>query len=327
MSIHSIIIGTGSHVPQMVVTNKDLESRVDTTDEWIRTRTGILQRHISNNRETNSYLSTQAARKALDMANVRPQDLDLIIVGTMTPDTPMPSVACLVQNELGAFKAGAFDLYAACTGFLYALSTADQFIQNNSGMKILVIGSEVLSGITNWQDRNTCVLFGDGAGAVVVTGTGEDRGILSTHLHADGSLGDLLIIKGLESGNPENPDTIQKGCQYIHMQGREVFKHAVKALESAAREALEANGWRGEDVDLLLSHQANVRILDFLGERLGLSKEKIFINIHKYGNTSAASIPIALDEANRSGLLSPGHRILMVAFGGGFTWGSVAMCW
>jgi len=327
MPIRSIIIGTGSHVPQRVVTNKDLESRVDTTDEWIRTRTGIIQRHISNDLETNSYLATQSARKALDMAGVRPQDLDLIIVGTMTPDMPMPSVACLVQNELGAKKAGAFDLYAACTSFLYALSVADKFIRGNSGMKILVIGSEVLSRVTNWEDRNTCVLFGDGAGAAVITGTREDRGILSTHLHSDGSLGELLILRGLGTAFPVSHKNLEKGWQYIQMQGREVFKHAVKAMESVAWDALEANGWTGDDVDLLFSHQANIRIINFLGERLGLPKEKIFINIHKYGNTSAASIPIALDEANRRGLLTPGLRVLMVAFGGGFTWGSVAMCW
>jgi 3-oxoacyl-[acyl-carrier-protein] synthase-3 len=327
MPIRSIIIGTGSCVPQRVVNNKDLESQVDTTDEWIRTRTGILQRHISNDQETNSYLAIQSARKALDMAVVRPQDLDLIIVGTMTPDMLMPSVACLVQNELGAKKAGAFDLYAACTSFIYGLSVADKFIQNNSSMKILVIGSEVLSRVTNWEDRNTCVLFGDGAGAAVITGTRKDRGILSTHLYADGSLGELLILKGLGTAFPVSHENLEKGWQYIHMQGREVFKHAVKAMESVAWEALEANGWTGDDVDLLFSHQANIRIIDFLGERLGIPKEKIFINIHKYGNTSAASIPIALDEANRRGMLVPGSHILMVAFGGGFTWGSVAMCW
>ncbi|PXF59924.1 MAG: 3-oxoacyl-ACP synthase [Deltaproteobacteria bacterium] len=327
MPIRSIIIGTGSYVPQRVVTNKDLESRVDTTDEWIRTRTGIIQRHISNDQETNSYLATRSAKQALDVAGVLPQDLDLIIVGTMTPDMPMPSVACLVQNELGAKKAGAFDLYAACTSFLYALSVADKFIRSNHSMKILVIGSEVLSRVTNWEDRNTCVLFGDGAGAAVLTGTRGDRGILSTHLHADGSLGELLILKGLGTAFPVSHENLEKGWQYIQMQGREVFKHAVKAMESVAWDALEANGWNGDDVDLLFSHQANTRIINFLGERLGLPKEKIFINIHKYGNTSAASIPIALDEANRTGLLTPGLRILMVAFGGGFTWGSVAMCW
>ncbi len=327
MPIHTIVIGTGSYLPKSVVTNKDLEERVNTTDEWIRTRTGISQRHIANGRETNSYLATQSAKKALKMAGVQPQELDLIIVGTMTPDMPMPSVACLVQNELGAKKAGAFDLQATCSGFLYGVSIADKFIRDNRRMKILVIGSEVLSRRTNWEDRSTCVLFGDGAGAVVLTGTREDRGILSTHLHADGSLGDLLTIRGLGTAHPVTPESLKKGQQYIEMQGKEVFKCAVKALESVAWEALEANGWTGDDVDLLISHQANIRIINLLGERLGLPKEKIFINIHKYGNTSAASIPIALDEANRKGILVPGLHILLVAFGGGFTWGSVAMRW
>jgi 3-oxoacyl-[acyl-carrier-protein] synthase-3 len=328
MAVRSMIVGTGCHLPGSVVTNFDLEKRVDTSDEWIRTRTGIEQRRIADDVETNSYLATQAAVKALEMAEVRAQELDLIIVGTLTPDMPMPSVACLVQNELGAKKAGAFDLSATCSGFLYGLSVADKFIRDNRRMKILVIGSEVLSRRLDWDDRNTCVLFGDGAGAAVLTGTRESgRGILSTHLHADGALGDLLTIKGLGTAYPVTPEMLDKGWQYIQMQGRDVFKHAVRALESAAWEALRANKWVGDDIDLLISHQANMRILDFLRERLGLPKEKVFINIHKYGNTSAASIPIALDEANRSGLLSAGKRILMVAFGGGFTWGSLAMYW
>ncbi len=327
MSIHTIVLGTGAYLPKSVLTNKDLEKCVNTSDEWIRTRTGIHQRYIANEKETNSYLATQSARRALDMAGVQPQDLDLIIVATMTPDMPMPSVACLVQNALGAKKAGAFDVQATCSGFLYALSIADKFIRDNRRMKVLVIGSEVLSRRINWEDRTTCVLFGDGAGATVLTGAREDRGILSTHLHSDGSLGDLLTIRGLGTAHPVTPEILERGWQYIEMQGREVFKCAVKALESVAWEALEANGWTGDDVDLLISHQANIRILNLLGERLGLPREKIFINIHKYGNTSAASIPIALDEANRKGILIPGLHILLVAFGGGFTWGSVAMRW
>jgi len=327
MPVRTIIIGTGSHLPQRLVTNADIEERVDTTDEWIRTRTGIEQRYIAEGLETNSHLATEAARRALDMAAVRPQELDLIIVGTLTPDMPMPSVACLVQHALGAKKAGAFDLSATCSGFLYGLAVADKFIRDNRRMKILVIGSEVLSRRTNWQDRSTCVLFGDGAGAALLTGTREDRGILSSHLHADGALGDLLTIRGLGTAHAVTPELLEKGWQYIEMQGRDVFKHAVRALESVAWEALRANGWTGEDIDLLISHQANMRILDFLRERLGLPREKVFINIHKYGNTSAASIPIALDEANRDGRLGPGLRLLMVAFGGGFTWGSLAMRW
>ncbi len=326
MGVNSIIIGTGSAVPEKVLTNAELEEMVDTSDEWITTRTGIKVRHIAT-KETNSQLASEAARRALKMAGVNPQDLDLIIVGTLTPDMPMPSVACLVQKELKARKAGAFDLSATCSGFLYGLAVADKFVKCNRRAKILVIGSEVLSRRTNWNDRTTCILFGDGAGAAVLTGTREDRGILSTHLHADGSLWELLTIRGLGTAHPVNQEILDKGWQYIQMQGRDVFKHAVRALESVAWEALNANGWTGDEVDLLFSHQANMRILDFLRERLGLEQEKVFINIHKYGNTSAASIPIALDEANRAGRLEPGMKILMVAFGGGFTWASAAMRW
>ncbi len=327
MPVRSVIIGTGAKLPSQVLTNKDLERMVDTSDEWIRTRTGIHQRYIAGEGETNSYLAAEASKEALEMAGIRARDLDLIIVGTMSPDMPMPSVACLVQRELGAEKAGAFDLSATCSGFLYGLSIADKFIKDNQRLKILVVGSEVLSRRVNWKDRGTCVLFGDGAGAAVVAGEKGDRGILSTHLHADGTLWELLTIKALGTAVPLTPEVLEKGWQYIQMQGRDVFRHAVRALEAVAWEALEANGFTGEDVDLLISHQANMRILEHMRERLGLSREKVFINIHKYGNTSAASIPIALDEANRSGILTPGMNLLMVAFGGGFTWGSVAMRW
>lgn len=327
MPNHTIIIGTGSALPSRLLTNKDLEAIVETSDEWIRARTGIEQRYVVEEGETNSSLAVRAARNALEMAGVRPQELDLIIVGTLTPDMPMPSVACLVQKELGAKKAGAFDLSATCSGFIYGLSIADKFIRDNRKMKILVIGSDVLSRRVNWADRTTCVLFGDGAGAVVVTGTKDDRGILSTHLHADGSLGDLLTIKGLGTANPVTLEMLERGWQYIQMQGKEVFKYAVKALESVAWEALNANGWTPDQIDLLLAHQANMRILDFLREKLGIERDKIFINIHKYGNTSAASIPIALDEANRSGRIKKNSKLLMVAFGGGFTWGALTMRW
>lgn len=323
----SIIIGTGSKIPEKVIHNKELERFVNTSDEWIRTRTGIVERHIAGEGETNSSLATEAARRALEMAGLSPEEIDLIIVATLTPDMPMPSVACLVQNELGAKKAGAFDLSATCSGFLYGLTIADQFVRHKPSQKILVIGSEVLSKRVNWKDRSTCVLFGDGAGAVVLTGTSEDRGIVSTHLHADGSLWELLNIRGLGTRYPVTPEILEKGYQFIEMNGREVFKHAVRALESVTMEALEGAGWRGEAIDLFVPHQANMRIIEHLRNRLGLSREKVFINIDKYGNTSAASIPIALDEANRAGLLEPGSKVLMVAFGGGFTWGSVAMKW
>ncbi len=327
MPVRSIIVGTGSQLPSRIITNKDLEGMVDTTDEWIRTRTGIEQRYVVDNGETNSFLATEAAKKALEMASMSPEELDMIIVSTMTPDMPMPSVACLVQKELGAKKAGAFDLSATCSGFLYGIAVADKFIKDNIKSKILVIGSEVLSKRTNWKDRGTCVLFGDGAGAVVMTGTTEDRGILAAHLHADGTLWELLTIRALGTAVPITQEVLEKGWQYIQMQGRDVFKYAVRALEAVAWEALKSTGWNGEDLDLLISHQANMRILEHMREKLGLPREKVFINIQKYGNTSAASIPIALDEAIRAGLLSPGKKLLMVAFGGGFTWGSVTMRW
>ncbi len=327
MVVRSKIVGTGSCVPKKVLTNKELEKMIDTSDEWITTRTGIKQRHIAQEGENNSDLAISASRKALDMAGIKGRDLDLIIVGTLTPDMPMPSVACLVQDALGAINAGAVDISATCSGFLYSLSMADKFVRVNPDMKILVIGSEVLSRRTNWKDRTTCVLFGDGAGAAVVTGSLDKRGIISTHLHADGSVWELLTIRGLGTAHPVNEEILSKGWQYIEMQGRDVFKHAVRALESVTNEAMAAAGWQNEDLDLLIAHQANIRILEYLRERLKLPKDKVFINIHKYGNTSAASIPIALDEANRSGKLKEGDNVLMISFGGGFTWAGVTMNW
>ncbi len=327
MTIRAKIVGTGSCVPEKVLTNKDVEQMIDTSDEWITTRTGIKERHIAQEGENNSDLAVGAAKKALEMAGILPADLDLIIVGTLTPDMPMPSVACLVQKELGAKRAGAMDISATCSGFLYSLSVADKFVRCSPDTKVLVIGSEVLSRRTNWQDRTTCVLFADGAGAAVVTGARGENGIVSTHLHADGSVWGLLTIKGLGTAHPVDESILEKGWQYIEMQGRDVFKHAVKALESVAFEALDASGWAMEDIDLLIAHQANIRILEHLRERLSLPKDKVFINIHKYGNTSAASIPIALDEANRKGRLKAGDKVLMVSFGGGFTWAGVTMRW
>ncbi len=327
MTTRSKIVGTGSFVPEQVLTNRDLESMIDTSDEWITTRTGIRQRHIARPGENNSDLAVEASRSALEMAGINASEVDLIIVGTLTPDMPMPSVACLVQKTLGAGNAGAFDLSATCSGFLYSLAIADKFVRDNPSMKILAIGSEVLSRRTNWDDRTTCVLFADGAGAAVVTGSDDDSGILSTCLHADGSVWELLTIRGLGTAHPVDQDILSKGWQYIEMKGKDVFKHAVKALESVAHESMAKAGWGNDDLDLLIAHQANIRILDFLRERLDLPKEKVFINIDKYGNTSAASIPIALDEANRSGRLKKGDNVLMISFGGGFTWAGVTMRW
>jgi 3-oxoacyl-[acyl-carrier-protein] synthase-3 len=327
MTKRSKIAGTGSCVPERVLTNRDLESMIDTSDEWITTRTGIRQRHIAAPGENNSDLAIGASRAALEMAGIGASEIDLIIVGTLTPDMPMPSVACLVQKELGANSAGAFDVSATCSGFLYSLSIADKFIKDDPSMKILAIGSEVLSRRTNWEDRTTCVLFADGAGAAVVTGSEDDSGILSTCLHADGSVWDLLTIKGLGTAYPVDQELLSKGWQYIEMKGKDVFKHAVRALESVAQESMAKAGWNNDDLDLLIAHQANIRILDFLRERLKLPREKVFINIDKYGNTSAASIPIALDEACRSGRLKKGDNVLMISFGGGFTWAGVTMRW
>ncbi len=300
---------------------------VDTTDEWITTRSGIKERRVVAEGESNSFLATEAARRALETAGLSPKEIALIIVATMTPDMPMPSVACLVQKNLGALQAGAMDISATCSGFLYALTVADRFIKADPRQKILVIGSEVLSAKVNWRDRTTCVLFGDGAGAVVVTGSrGGERGIISTHLRADGRLWELLTLKGCGSRYPVGSDLPLEDF-YIRMNGREVFKNAVRAMESVALETLGEQGLTGKDLDLLITHQANVRIIDFLRERLGLPEDKVFINIHKYGNTSAASIPLALDEAVREGRLKAGDLLLMLAFGGGFTWASVLMKW
>ncbi len=324
----AFILGTGRALPSRVLTNRDLEQMVDTSDEWITQRTGIKERRVVAEGESNSQLAIAAARKALERAGVAPEELDLIIVATLTPDYLMPSVAILVQQALGAWKAGAFDLSATCSGFLYALSIADKFVREVPERRILVIGSEVLSHKTNWEDRTTCVLFGDGAGAAVVTGSPDGRrGVLSTHLHADGSLWHLLTLKGCGSLYPPCDSRIPREDYFIRMQGREVFKQAVRAMEAVALEALEANGVSPSDISLLIPHQANIRIIEYLRERLGLPEERVFVNIHRYGNTSAASIPIALDEAQEEGRLSPGDLVLMVSFGGGFTWAAVLLRW
>jgi 3-oxoacyl-[acyl-carrier-protein] synthase-3 len=315
-------------VPGKVLTNQELECMVETSDEWICTRSGIKQRYVANNGESTSSLATDAAKAALEMAGVKPEELDMIVVGTTTPDYPMPNTAGLVQRNLGAQKAFTFDLFAACSGFLYGLTIADKFIKEKHDRKILVIGAEVLSSITNWKDRSTCVLFGDAAGAAVVTGgCGGDHGILSTHLHSDGSLWQLLYIPGGGCLNPLTSEMVEKGEQYIHMQGNEVFKHAVRALIDVAREALETNKIGPDEVTLFLPHQANIRIIKMVAERVGIPMDRVYVNIDRYGNTSAASIPVALDEVIRSGRLRRGDLVLMDAFGAGFTWGAVVMRW
>ncbi len=322
----AVIIGTGSCLPKRVLTNADLERMVDTSDEWITTRTGIKTRHIAGAGENTSQLATAAARKAMEMARVEPADLDLIIVATMTPDMTMPSAACLVQKELGAVNAGAFDLNAACSGFVYGLDVACRYVKTDPSMKILVIGAETLSSRVNWQDRNTCVLFGDGAGATLVTGSDDGSGVLATRLYADGSLWELLSMDAAPSMNPDIGSPVSDGS-YMKMAGKDVFKYAVRAMGDAVTALLEQENISFDDIDLVIPHQANIRILKSLSDRLSVPLEKFYLTVQKYGNTSAASVPLTLDEANRSGRLRKGDLVLFSVFGGGFTWGTALLRW
>jgi len=323
---HASVIGTGSCLPERKLTNFDLEKIVETSDEWITTRTGIHTRRIAGKGEENFQLAASAAREALEMSGLDAMDIDLIIVATFTPHMMMPSCACFVQAEIGAYNAYAYDMNAACSGFLFALDMADKYICSNPDMKILVIGSETLSAHVNWQDRNTCILFGDGAGACVVTGRDAGQGLVDSNLCADGRLWNLLYMHSPESLNPEIVQEDNDGC-HLRMIGRDVFKYAVRAMEGAVKDLLEKNSITIDDIDLMIPHQANTRILSKLMELLGVSREKVYINVNKYGNTSAASIPIALDEANRQGLMKKGDLLLFCSFGGGFTWGSMLMYW
>lgn len=321
------IIGTGSAVPDKVLTNFDLEKMVDTSDEWITTRTGIKERRIAGEGEYTSTFATRAAERALEMAGIKADELDLVIVGTVTPDFPFPATSCLVQNNIKAVNAAAFDVTAACSGFLYGLSVAEKFIRTGTVKKALVIGAEVLSRIIDWSDRNTCLLFGDGAGAVVVEACEGDNGVLSTHIHSDGSFWELLYLPACGSRNPATQKAVDDKLVYLTMQGNEVFKLAVRAMGEVAHEALAASGMTPADIDLFIPHQANRRIIDAIGKRLGLAEDRVFVNLDRYGNTSAASIPIALDEANRSSRIKEGDIVLFDAFGGGLTWGAALMRW
>lgn len=322
------VIGTGSYLPEKILTNFDLEKMVDTNNDWIIARTGIEQRRIAAETENTSDLATKAAERALEMAGVTPEEIDLIVMGTITGDYPWPATACIVQNNLGAKNAYAYDISAACSGFVYALSSAADFLEAGRGKKALVIGSEILSRVIDWSDRNTCVLFGDGAGAVVLDLQDGDSGILSSHMHSDGSYLELLYQPGFGTKNVATPEAIADKQNYsLVMQGNEVFKVAVRSLTEVSQEALAANNLSSEDVGLFIPHQANRRILEATAKRLKLTDEQCFINVNKYGNTSGATIPIAMDEVNRQGLLKPGDNILMSAFGGGFTWGSVLLRW
>lgn len=322
------ITGTGSALPDKILTNADIEKLVDTTDEWITTRTGIKERHIAADGEYTSTFAAEAARKALEMAAVNPEEIDLIILSTVTPDFPFPSTACIVQDMLGAVNATVFDLSAACSGFIFGLSVAEKYIRSGSAKKVLVIGAEVLSRIVDWKDRNTCVLFGDGAGAVVLEASDGGHSLLSTHTFSNGSYWNLLYQPGSGSRNPASDRrTFDDKLLYITMEGNDVFKHAVRAMEEASLKALAANSISSEEISLLIPHQANRRIIDATAKRLGVESDRLFINLHNYGNTSSASIPIALDEVNRKGLLKVDNKLLLVAFGGGFTYGSAVINW
>ncbi len=322
------ITGTGSALPAKILTNAELERLVDTSDEWITSRTGIKERRIAVDGEYTSTFAAEAARHAMDMAGVHPEELDFIIIGTVTPDFPFPSTACIVQDMLGATNATAFDLSAACSGFLYGVSIAEKFLRSGSARKILVIGAEVLSRIVNWEDRNTCVLFGDGAGAVVLEASAGGHSLLSTHTFSNGTFWNLLYQPGSGSRYPASDSrTIDERLIYLRMEGNEVFKHAVRAMEEAALKVLATSGLAPADVSLMIPHQANRRIIDATAKRLGVGPEKLFINVHQYGNTSSASIPIALDEANRQGRIATDGKVLLVAFGGGFTSASALINW
>ncbi|MCM3632076.1 MULTISPECIES: beta-ketoacyl-ACP synthase III [Paenibacillus] len=320
------ILGAGKYVPEQVLTNQQLEQMVDTNDEWIVTRTGIKERRIAASDEATSDLAYKAAEQALHNAGLTAKDIDLIIVATVTPDMFFPSTACLVQEKLGA-TCPAFDLSAACSGFIYSLATANGFVQSGLYRKILVIGAETLSRITDYTDRNTCILFGDGAGAVVVGEVEEGRGFQSFVLGADGSGGELLKVAGGGSRKPATAETISNNEHSIHMAGNEVFKFAVRIMGSAAEEAIEKAGISKADVDLLVPHQANIRIIQSSLQRLDLTEDKALINIDKYGNMSAASIPVALAEAVEQNRIGEGDTLCLVGFGGGLTWGSTIIKW
>jgi len=321
------ILGTGKYVPERVLTNQELETMVETNDEWIVSRTGIRERRIAAPEQATSDLALIAARQALDNAGVKANELDLIIVATVTPDMAFPSTACILQDKLGASKAAAFDLSAACSGFIYGLNNAVNFIASGAYKRVLVIGAECLSRITDYEDRNTCILFGDGAGAVVLGPTEEGRGFRSFVLGADGAGGELLKIAGGGSRYPSSIETIGGKLHYIYMAGSEVFKFAVRIMGSAAAEALEKAGLTQEDVDLLVPHQANMRIIQASLDRLQLTSDKCMINLDKYGNMSAASIPVALAEAVESGRVREGDCLVLVGFGGGLTWAASALIW
>ncbi len=316
------IVGTGSYLPKRIVTNADLEQMVDTSDEWIVSRTGIRERHIAADDERTSELAEYASQQALDMAGLQPADIDLIIVATTTPDQVFPSVGCLLQDRLNIHNGGAaFDVQAACAGFVYALDVANRFFRTDGAQRALIVGAETFSRIIDWNDRDTCILFGDGAGAVVLEAATEP-GIIATHLHAEGKYHELLNVP---AGVSANYSQILKGEAYTRMQGSEVFKWAVKALGDIVDETLKENGFNKADIDWLVPHQANIRIIQATAKKLALPMEQVVVTVDRHGNTSAASIPLALDEAVRDGRIQRGHKLILEGFGGGFAWGSALM--
>jgi 3-oxoacyl-[acyl-carrier-protein] synthase-3 len=327
MRVCAQITGWGKYLPQRILTNDDLAQRMETTDEWIRARTGIAARRIADGRESTAAMATYAARRALGVANLAPLKLDLIIVATATPEYLFPATACLVQDALGAVRAAAFDLSAGCSGFVYALSVAAQLIQSGGQRNVLVIGAETLSRIIDWSDRNTCVLFGDGAGAVVLQAAEGSGGVLASVLGADGSGADLLKVPGGGSRHPTSATSYQDGEHFIHMDGREVYRFATRIMARASREAMEAAHLTADKVALFIPHQANMRIIESAARELGIPQDHVYVNLERYGNTSAASIPIALCEAVEEGRLQPGDHIVLVGFGAGLTWGATVLRW
>jgi 3-oxoacyl-[acyl-carrier-protein] synthase III len=322
------IIGTGSYAPEKILTNDDLSRMVDTSDEWITTRTGIKERRIAARDETTSDMAAKAALRALEQAKTSASEIDLLIVATATPDMVFPATACFVQKKIGATKAACMDVSAACAGFLFAVEIAQQFIISQTYDTVLVIGADKLTAITNWTDRNTCVLFGDGAGAVVLGHRdGSAHGVISTYMGSDGAFSDILFMPGGGTKTPITKENAHLHLQTIHMSGKEVYKQAVIAMLAAAKKAIAQAGLTVEDIDCIIPHQANLRIIEAVGERLGIPREKVFVNVDRYGNTSAASVGIALDEANRSGRIKRGDYVLLVVFGGGLTWASTIIEW
>jgi 3-oxoacyl-[acyl-carrier-protein] synthase-3 len=326
--IRAQITALGMYVPEKRVTNDDLALLVDTSDEWIRERSGISERRIVSEGQANSDLSVKAIENAFQGGDFRPEELDLIIVATVTPDMMFPSTACIVQDKIGAKNAWSFDLSGACSGFLYAMATGAQFIQTGMYKKVLVVGTDVMSSILNFEDRSTCVLFGDGSGAILLEPTeDEDVGIVDFLLHSDGAGGKFLYMPAGGSLHPASHETIDKKMHYVHQDGRNVFKYAVKLITQVCRDILERNGYTADDVNLLIPHQANMRIIQSSLERLGLSPERVVINIDRYANTTAATIPIGLTEAHQQGRIKKGDLLLLASFGAGFTWGSVLLRW